>query len=226
MKIKELFESTSEENKRIHDIIRGWRQQLKNERWSKEAFGTYEITPNGIDHKGKHLNICHFMLDENGELPIKFWRCNAITIYLQDPNQLKSFKNFPEIISRQNPINSLDSALEANHDINIDSLEGIPRIMGGGRFSLTHFPKLSLHNIHKHIDRADEIYLGTSYKGPLLSILKMKYQDKSHTIRGGTIGSPLEQATKIINKHMATGKNIIACQKELYDNDLDEYAEL
>lgn len=224
MKISELFESNSD--KEIHAVIREWRKHYRDAGYRKEPFGNYEITAKGIDHKAKHLYIYDFMLNDNGELPIKFWRCNALEIVVHNSERLKSFKNFPEIISRQRTINPYDAAFESAYDINISSLEGIPRWMGGGSFSLGHFPKLSLHNIHKHMDFAERVHLPGSYTGPLLGFLKMPYMNHSAKQLSSHHKTRTGLAVEIINKHMNSGKNIIACQEELFKNDLDEFAQL
>lgn len=224
MKVRELFESQSD--KEIHAVIREWRKHYKTASYKKEPFGNYEITPNGIDHKAKHLTIYDFMLDENGELPIKFWRCNSLNIFLPDPNRLKSFKNFPEIISRQIKINPYTSAFDSAYDINIDSLEGIPRHIAGGSFNLLHFPKLSLHNVHKHIDFFERLSIPSSYKGPLLGILRIKDLRNTKNQLDSHSNTRTKAACEIINKHLNSGKDILDCQEDLIDAGLTEYAKL
>jgi len=73
--IYELLREDKQSDKEIHALIRSWRQPYKDyAKYLKTTFGNYEITPNGIHHKGKILYIFPFMLNEQGELPIKFWR--------------------------------------------------------------------------------------------------------------------------------------------------------
>ena len=94
----------------------------------------------------------------------------------------------------------------------------------------------SFAGIHKIIKRildngisdGGEVYLPASTEHALLGFLKIPGCNSLELeFSEAKIAPPkLIKACEIISNHLQNGKNIIACQKELYDNDLDEYAEL
>ena len=83
--------------------------------------------------------------------------------------------------------------------------------------------EITLQNINKFVDCQFLAISNAKYiKGNVLGILKIK--SLSSLIIDDAAAN--EQWFDILLKHFRNDKNIIACQKELYDNDLDEYAEL
>jgi hypothetical protein len=142
---------------------------------------------------------------------------------------LKSFNNFPNVLEGSK--NGSTIALGAhpsfqNSDFLINSFGNMELDVLAGDVELGQCPKLSLSKINKHIKSLNGgLFIYENYKGPLLSVMKihgLKYVEAQ-------INKPsheLEQALDIINDHLQSDGNIIACQKELYDNNLDEYAEL
>jgi hypothetical protein len=212
------------DEKYYHKVIRNWREQCPTASYKKAPFGKYKITPDGIEHLSKTLNIYDFMLDDNGELLLKFSKCNSLEIFIYDKDKLKSFKNFPDEIVRNQKLQAYTAAFSSAYDCDVSSLEGIPCIIGGGLCSFLHFPKLNLSNINKHIDYIQELSLHYKYKGPLLSILRLKNINRIQP----TISNQFElnHAIEIINKHLRNEKDILECQEELITNGLRQYAKL
>ncbi len=131
--------------------------------------------------------------------------------------QLISFKNFPYTVRG-------NLSLWNNK---ITSLEGIPKIIDGS-LDLIDNPITSFHNIHTMITEVSKIYVPTSVSSCLLGVLKIKKPPLLSTAsvdRKNTNYPILLKAVSIINKYQ-TSNDIIACQRELIENDLDEYAEL
>jgi hypothetical protein len=212
------------DEKYYHKVIRTWREQCPTASYKKAPFGKYKITPDGIEHQSKCLAIYDFMLDDNGELLLKFSKCNSLEIVIINKNVLKSFKNFPDSIVRNIKLGYYDQAFCSTYDCNVSSLEGIPKIIGGGLFSLHHFPNISLANVNKHINNIDSLSLYGGYKGPLLSLLLVKH----FYIIQSAISSEVElnHAIKIMNKHLRKDRDVLECQEELITNRLKQYAKL
>jgi hypothetical protein len=237
-KITELFEVAKPKNN-VSTLLHSWRDEYKEQigvKVRKETFGTYKVEPYGIVHKAKRLVIYDFMLDANGELPVKFFSCNSLEI---NTNKLTSFKNFPEQILRDIHINTFDPSFGKglSHDggniSKITSLEGFPStITGPHLLNLQMFPNLSFRNADKYMTRLSGaiIIINKNYVGPLLGFLKIKWPPQSIEIVSDTVdGSKFSNgniAGKIITKYLKGSKDAWKCQEELMDNDLHEYAEI
>jgi hypothetical protein len=132
---------------------------------------------------------------------------------------MTTFKNFPDkVLNNSNGtmlnIFGVNSTMKGP---NIHSLEGVPRHINGSA-DFSHFPKLSFANVHKHIDYVEGVKFPYPYKGPILGFLKINGLS-SVTDHG-------DKWQQILNKHLASSKrDAIACQRELIEKDLDEYAE-
>lgn len=90
--------------------------------------------------------------------------------------------------------------------VRIDSLEGI------GTKHLTS------------IGPDGELLISKKIKSNILGLLKIK--NLKIVLIDGTPKPDLEKAVKIINKHLASGRNIRKCKAELEDTGLDDYAQL
>ena len=101
---------------------------------------------------------------------------------------------------------------------------GIPdKVMDYENIEITFSRKnVSLSGFNKLIGKSClNLYIKDpeSIKSNVLSLLKLpKNCDVEWELK--------EPWVKIVDKHLIGDRNIIACQKELYDNDLDEYAQL
>lgn len=239
MKIFELLSEApkvSEETKRVREIIKSWREWIKaNPQYAEGSFGHYELTPNNeLIHKGRAIIVRPYMLDENGELPVKIHSCYKLTVAT---NELKSFKNFPDKIlydyrqkqwNRRNADWCLSFGGVYSNDLRYDhitSLNGItPEIGGGADFSMLE--KVNFSHVDTYIKSCSVIALPRDYVGPLLSFLKIPNLTRLNAPGFNNDKRPQERAKAIINKHLAGGRDIIACQRELIEQDLDEYAEL
>jgi hypothetical protein len=77
----------------------------------------------------------------------------------------------------------------------------------------------SLHDIHHH----------TSFIGGALYVPNLKRDALGLLLVDGlkrVFAGGDEKWAAIINRHLADKKDLLACQEELIDNDLDEYARL
>lgn len=125
---------------------------------------------------------------------------------------------------------------------NLISLKGVPRKVGDAfkvkSFAITsveYLPEtaediylhssgiIELKGIEKWVRRAYSISVPNDVKG-LLSLVKI---DKLNMVTTtGTASDKLKHACEIVTKYcQANQHDVIACQRELIENDLDEYAE-
>jgi hypothetical protein len=238
MKIRELLQEApkvSEETKRVRAIIKQWREEIKaNPQFGESAFGHFELTPdNHIVHKGRALVVRDYMLDENGELPIKIHSCYKLSVATP---KIKSFKNFPNEILRdyRNKVGfgrfdwSLSFGGVYSNDERYDhitSLEGItPEVQGG--IDMSMLEKVNFSNVDKYIKSCTVVAIDRDYVGPLLSFLKI---ESLRSINGPLLPNAKtdkEKACAIVTEHLKGKRNILACQEELIDNDLKDYAEI
>jgi hypothetical protein len=161
------------------------------------------------------------MLTPEGTLPFKMSR--AKTIFLK-AGRLSSFKNFPEtIICPVTASNNNCFMMSSRSFDKITSLEGFPKYCKG-TVALGPLDKISFHNVHKHILEADKIIIDGRYEGPLLGFLKIQNL-KSIVFSGFVKNEKVSKAIQIVNTYLPLG-NVLACQEELIDNDLKDYAEI
>lgn len=159
------------------------------------------------------------------KLPVTFGKVNQL-FECKDLG-LTSFAGFPSKIIQTSSSNGYLSA--TGNDFT--SLDGIARSVS--EIVLTNCNKItSLKNVHKYIDSCERLFVPGSVKSNLLGVLKIKdlafvhFQDHRSTIEN----DKLTRACNIINVYLERGhignSEILACQQELIDNDLDDYAEL
>jgi len=235
MKIKELLSEApkvSEETKRVREIIKSWRAWIKaNPQYDEGTFGHYELTPNNeLIHKGRAIIVRPYMLDENGELPIKIHSCYKFVI---GTPELKSFKNFPdkilydyrEIRDRRWSLSFGGVYSNDNNYNHITSLNGItPEIQGGLDCSMLR--KVNFSHVNTYIKHCTLVALPRDYVGPLLSFLKIPSLKRIHYRVLGNTKTDQDNAYEIVSKYLEGNRNILECQEELIDNDLKDYAEL
>jgi len=229
MKISELLNEAPDNNPEVKHIkakIAEWRDRIKvdTKRYVStdiKPFGNFTIQPHegggyGIVHTSKELTLHEWMFDDNGELELKFISCNSLNIRAAN---VKSFKNFPDKILNYGNNFTYPAVLDAHYQIpNITSLEGISQYMNGFA-NFVNFSNLSFANAHKHISHVIRLRLPLKYNGPVLSLLKIPSLENVAGLANGYV--------KILNKHLAMKqRNILACQEELIDAGLKDYAEL
>lgn len=182
---------------------------------SKERFASFDISAEhgSVMFTDNPLYIYDDMLDGNGELELKVTEAPAV--YLQT-KKLTSFKNFPETLTGIGVIHQFYTTGKLPL---ITSLEGIPRDVTGD-LDLWDLDNLSYSQVDKYIDKVGWLSVSEKYKGPLLSVLKIK------EIQGFYFQNSQHPLSKIINYHLNNGRNISACQTELMKNGFKEYAKL
>lgn len=100
----------------------------------------------------------------------------------------------------------------------LTSLEHAPKKIGAA-FRCSHNKLTSLHNIHKQIESIDGMFHAdhNPIKSHVLGLLKIKKLD--------WVNMDNIKVMDIINKYLPEG-DIVACQQELIEAGLDEYAQL
>jgi hypothetical protein len=86
----------------------------------------------------------------------------------------------------------------------------------------------TLKDIHKLMPNLDFLQINACpITSNILGLLRLPNLKNLICQTGNTVSTNFERASTIVKKYIEDGsRNIIACQKELYDNDLDDYAEL
>lgn len=224
MKIQELFEKTSEEDKKVRDFIKKYRTG-DLPKWNfKDPFPIHKVRDGKIYAEDKPLKMTNGLVNSEGKLTVTLdGRFGQIRVYSQ---KLKSFEGFPPRVSTFGAKDETRYCLifgRANELLT--SLEHCPREYSGS-VDFSNLKNLSYKDVHKHIKWLNGfVKIHSGYMGPLLGVLKIE-KFMGIILDASTQSRELYNAINIINKHLKEGRNIIACQKELYDNDLDEYAEL
>ena len=144
-------------------------------------------------------------------------------------NFLTSLEGAPSFVGQdfncsKNKLTALKSAPEKVYNFNcgsneLSSFEGAPTKVAG-RFLCNDNLFKTLHNIHKHIKQINGY--ANFNNNPI----------KSHVL-GLLLISGLQMAvfdnkkvTEIINKHLAADRDVFACQEELIEAGLEEFAQL
>ena len=222
MKIQELFESQID--KEVREFIKNYRKgNLPNWRF-ESTFPIHKVIDGKVHIDGKALKITNGLVDENGELMIELaGKCGQIVI---NCDKLTSFKGFPPYVSRTGAKDYTFAAIAfGRYNKLITSFEGFP-IEVSGNANVGNVANITCKDIHKHIKSINGMLeLPNHYKGPLLGVLKIE-KLKALTTFYGNIIPDFSKAIKIVNTHLTGDRNIIACQEELFQNDLDEYAKL
>ncbi len=223
MKVSELF--LREEEKKLTslevvDMINYWAEKewiAKGHSYGMSVHGFQVDSMGNVEVHLQKFELVNEMLNPDGTFPFKLTRANVMKVRA---NKLSSFKNFPEVLERL-PLNFLVFDMLAPNFPHLTSLEGFPKYCKG-HVRLSMAKNLSFTNVHKHIFAAEEITVNPYYVGPMLGFLKIEnlkeirylFADKGN----------FHEAAEIINKYLPKG-DVVKCQRELIENDLDEYAE-
>lgn len=113
----------------------------------------------------------------------------------------------------------------------VTSLEGLPEQAGsiiinsGGRIK-------SLAGIHNIVKQCESMHFSgfdsgiTEFEGHVLGLLKINGLKTVSGGHGTFSGYKFRKAMEIVDKHLKDKKDIVECQAELIDADLEEYAKL
>lgn len=110
----------------------------------------------------------------------------------------------------------------------IKSLEGAPSYIGGN-FNCWNTDITSLKNIHKHIKHIGGVlFLPKKVRSRVLGVVLIKGLRKIdfHTIAQTGVSTKQKQVETIINKHLLGDRDPHACQEEMLEAGLGEYAKL
>lgn len=215
MKIRELFETSAHYD--TTEILEWWKDKrlISDNEVSANADGS--ITINTDD-----FIIVNNMLDADGTFPLKIVSQQKLTICAP---KLTSFKNFPNTIICNHDKQFSLRLFNKDHP-KLKTLEGCPEFLDG-IVDLSNGSNLTLSGIHKHIKRIQTgLYVPFEYKGPLLSVLKIKELEWVGTLSSEDSAPELFKATELISNHLQRGRNILNCQEDLIDYGLEEYAQL
>ncbi len=176
----------------------------------------HEITEDGIINVEGAIDLYRIsdgwkaMSQNSGTLTVNFGVCES---FFASRMELKSMVGCPKIVC---------DSFNVSHN-SITTLEGLPsyaRVV-----DLRNNPIKSFEGIG-NLKECEEIWLPNSITSNLLGILKIKTLKRLYCDANFTNNSRFHLVFKIIKKHFDTDKDIIACQRQLIENDLDEYAEL
>jgi|688.fasta_scaffold11334_7 hypothetical protein len=215
-----LSEASNPDDKQIREMIGKYKSGELGRCRFPNKFPRHAVK-NGKIYLKKPLIIEHCMFDDNDELLFPIAEALRLVIW----NVPKTFKNFPEIVG--------EGGIEFSTGNQIQSLDGFPSDISN-RLDTSRIRNFDFTNFNKYVKRLDGWLITSAlYEGPLLSLLKIR--DLKHVgfidHHSGKsqdevkIKVNLRNACNIINKYLPLG-NFIECQRELIENDLDEYAEL
>lgn len=217
MKLRELFEQ-GEQEQIPQEVVK---------RLSELTQGTVNLNRMGVLYANSKLDLSRSATVfgaftekvENG-FELKYKLDVVLGDFDVQQRGIASFKNFP---------NSVHGHVNCWNN-NITSLEGAPLSIEN-TLDLVDNPITSFKDIHKHIQSCLRIYVPVSVQSNLLGVLKMKkipLLSTASTDKKKEGYETLSKAVLIINKYGHDSKgsiNILACQEELIDNELKDYAE-
>lgn len=148
------------------------------------------------------------------QFPFQFGRVEGV--FNCSNNKLRSLKGAPRFVGShfmcaQNSLGSLEHAPE----------------QVGGRFVCHGNSPGLLHNIHKYVKWIGaELEIDANINGHLLGVLKIKELSGVWIFVPQSLNHKLNAAIGIINKYLNTSRDIHACQEELLEAGLKEFAKL
>ncbi len=173
------------------------------------------------------------------EMPQGLISCERNFEYIDRATNLTSCKNFPKhvggtfwlIAKTLTDLRGCPEEVDGEECFisgGFSSLEGITRYVNNGQMTITSPNLTSLKDIHKHISFVeDRLDVNAPIRSNILGLLKIKgIRTLGLEVRNYPHYDECNEAFGIIKKHLRRGRDIVACQRELIENDLDEYAEL
>lgn len=205
--------------------------------WDKTQ---YKINPDHSVDMLEHIQI-------NGQdlealnidyIPVKFKNSKNFT-YVETSGILTSLKNSPvyvdgfyNIVAGYKLTSLVGSPEEVTGNYNVSgnytSLEGMPKIIGN-TVQLLSRKLSSLEDIGSYCESiGNELVIRPGcIKSHMLGVLKIKNLKRIGFLTDtGAYPEIVWKATKIINNHLKSNRNIRKCQAELEDAGLEEYAQL
>lgn len=191
-----------------------------------ETYGSrIQLSPEGLLIFKNRLHIdannAHNFIEEvNGKLELKYPIEYVNTSFSVNNRKLASFKNFPRIIN-----GDFEAYLN-----NFESIIGFPEKVFGNIDICSNRRLKSFSGIHKYLKECTGTFIipGDLESG-LLGLLKVKGL-REVTFSWDEVSESqipeLAKACEIITNHLHSNRNIIACQEELFKNNLDQFAKL
>ena len=185
-------------------------------RWLDEhRIRNYQIR---VDSTVDVYDSCDIKNIYEDKIPIKFNMVSAAFLCHQNDN-LITFENSPKRVQY----------FTCAYNGHLESLEGCPSYVERDvTIGYQHEEFTSLHNIHKHIKRANEIAIPVNIKSHILGLMLIK------PLSGGILvdtesANPtgdlnLFKAIHILNKHLGTDRDPMLAQRELVKAGLKEFA--
>lgn len=171
------------------------------------------------------------LVDENLE-GVKYLYLNAVAIknLIGCPKSVIriSFNNCKYLESLEGCPEKLES-LSFDGICDINSFEFFPKKIVKDLDFRTLVKIKSFTGINKYIKEIHgDVRIPESYEGPILSLLKVKGINDFKTTGWSKEERQISKMLKILRRYYRQDgtANLIACQKDLYDNGLDDYAEL
>lgn len=175
-------------------------------------------------------------IDENDVLPIKFKTAKKLKFLLTAENNISSLWGLPDKCQSLTISSLYLTSLKYCTPILDDLFINAPRLksfdceVNVKELKINNMGNLPISDIGKHFKISQKLIVGTGlikqlYKEPVLSLCKLNV-DISFQVLMSDRNKPeiqeVVQVLRIVNEHRF---DIIACQRALIENDLDEYAE-
>ncbi len=160
-----------------------------------------------VYHFGVDRVTFHLVLEPNTHYT-KLQLDTIATKFIKIIDKYEVYKNDFEFVAPEMPVVILEDNFDKTTTVEVNTV-------------IIEESVKSLQDIHKVILSAKQISMGDSsyVMQNVLGLLKIKNTAK-------LLASVKSRWFDIIEKHFRAGKDIIECQRELIENDLDEYAEL
>jgi hypothetical protein len=224
MKISELLTEETAEDKAVRLEINAIRKGKYASHPMPVSFGKFSVVNSMVSIDGR-WNLKNTLIPKDGpdagKLTFKMIKCGQIEL---GANRLSSFEGFPPDVSFTGDKMYGRTAIVTTcaHPL-LTKLDGISkRIDGNLGLGLCH--NLDWSNAHKHFEYIDgTLTMSNQWKGGVLWALKIP---KLQALFFGQCSSEHRDVQVIISKYLRSeSKDIVACQRELIEKDLDEYAE-
>ena len=188
-------------------------------------------------------------------LPVQFKKVISYEVnnvkYLKNLSQLR-VEEIESLFAEEIGIDSFENCPQINDKViitrsEISSLKGLSKNVKELSISFCknltildeHLPNLTrltapasglttLKDIHKLMSKLEFLQINACpITSNILGLLRLPNLSMLIYQTGEKVSIDFERACNIVDKYIQDGsRNIVACQKELYDNDLDEYAQL
>jgi hypothetical protein len=200
----------------IDELFNDWVNKRAKSQTDVSNSGLSSLTERNFTRKVTKFDFSHNKLKDLVGIP-EFDDKEAERSLFANSNELTSLKGIPDIKFRY-----------LHFDKNkLTSFEGFPKqslyiVISGNPFT-------SFSDVHKHIENCQQFTLPVVKTG-LLSFFKIKdcisITFYSFGAKEPELAKECEAAAKIVTKHLQSGYNLFACQTELMEAGLKDYAKL